>query len=88
MMNNLYWISGMSLVLNNDNACICIIFQATQFDNADRYALATLTVARPGSSTRDLTFLQSHYYAGVLENTPIGSVILTVVTNKPRNKVI
>lgn len=61
--------------------------QASQHDNPDRYALATLTVSRPGTSLRDLQFLQSAYYAGVLENVPLHSVLITAVTNKPRDKV-
>lgn len=61
--------------------------QASQHDNPDRYALATLTVSRPGTSLRDLQFLQSAYYAGVLENVPLHSVLITAVTNRPRDKV-
>lgn len=61
-------------------------FQATQFDNSDRYALATLTISRPGTSLRELQFLQDHYQAGVLENVPLDSVLLTVITNKPKDK--
>jgi len=62
------------------------LFQATQFDNADRYALATLAISRPGTSLRELQFLQDHYQAGVLENVPLDSVLLTVITNKPKDK--
>lgn len=62
------------------------VFQATQFDNSDRYALATLTISRPGTSLRELQFLQDHYQAGVLENVPLDSVLLTVITNKPKDK--
>ncbi|CAB0006050.1 unnamed protein product [Nesidiocoris tenuis] len=59
---------------------------ATQNDNRDRYALATLTVSRPGTSLKELQFLQSHYVAGVLENVPLNSVLLTVITNRHRDK--
>ena len=62
-------------------------FQATQSDNRDRYALATLAVSRPGTSLKELQFLQSHYIAGVLENVPLNSVLLTVITNRHRDKV-
>lgn len=61
--------------------------QATQYDNPDRYALATLTISRPGTSFHDLQFLHSNYYAAILENVPVHSVLLTVITNKPRDKV-
>lgn len=61
--------------------------QATQYDNADRYALATLTISRLGTSLHDLQFLHNHYYAAILENVPVHSVLITVITNKPRDKV-
>ncbi|XP_069687408.1 protocadherin-15 [Periplaneta americana] len=63
-----------------------LVVRATQFDNADRYALATLTVSREGAIPRELQFLQKSYLAGVLENAPVNSILLTVVTNKPRDK--
>lgn len=64
-----------------------VCLQATQYDNPDRYALSTMTVSRPGTSLKDLQFLQSHYYAGVLESVPLNSVLLTVITNRHRDKV-
>ncbi|BES97298.1 CA [Nesidiocoris tenuis] len=63
-----------------------LVVKATQNDNRDRYALATLTVSRPGTSLKELQFLQSHYVAGVLENVPLNSVLLTVITNRHRDK--
>ncbi|XP_066901924.1 protocadherin-15 isoform X1 [Halyomorpha halys] len=63
-----------------------LVVRATQSDNRDRYALATLTVSRPGTSLKELQFLQSHYLAGVLENVPLNSVLLTVITNRHRDK--
>jgi hypothetical protein len=63
------------------------LLQATQYDNQDRYALATLTVSRAGTVPRELQFLQKNYLAGVLENAPVNSILLGVVTNKPRDKV-
>ncbi|XP_001942850.2 protocadherin Fat 4 [Acyrthosiphon pisum] len=65
---------------------VTMVIRATQFDNADRYALATLAISRPGTSLRELQFLQDHYQAGVLENVPLDSVLLTVITNKPKDK--
>nr|CAD7397929.1 unnamed protein product [Timema cristinae] len=63
-----------------------LVVRATQYDNQDRYALATLSVSRPSFPTSDLQFLQKNYLAGVLENVPVQSALLTVVTNKPRDK--
>ncbi|CAH1399286.1 unnamed protein product [Nezara viridula] len=63
-----------------------LVVRATQSDNRDRYALATLAVSRPGTSLKELQFLQSHYLAGVLENVPLNSVLLTVITNRHRDK--
>uniref|UniRef100_A0A1B6C9V6 Cadherin domain-containing protein n=1 Tax=Clastoptera arizonana TaxID=38151 RepID=A0A1B6C9V6_9HEMI len=65
---------------------ITLVVKATQYDNPDRYALTTLTVSRPGTSIRELQFLQSHYLAGVLESVPLNSVLLTVITNKHRER--
>jgi len=63
------------------------MLQATQHDNKDRYALATLTVSRIGAIPRELQFLQKNYLVGVLENAPVNSILLTAVTNNPRDKV-
>ncbi|KAJ9600573.1 hypothetical protein L9F63_026289, partial [Diploptera punctata] len=63
-----------------------LVVRATQYDNPDRYALATLSVNRPGTVPREIQFLQKNYLAGVLENAPINSILLSVVTNKPRDK--
>ncbi|XP_054273277.1 protocadherin Fat 2-like [Macrosteles quadrilineatus] len=63
-----------------------LVVKATQYDNPDRYALSTLTVSRPGTSLKELQFLQSHYFAGVLESVPLNSVLLTVITNRHRDK--
>ncbi|XP_073972027.1 protocadherin Fat 4-like Cad96Ca [Rhodnius prolixus] len=65
---------------------VTLVVKATQSDNRDRYALATLTLSRPGTSLKELQFLQSHYVAGVLENVPLNSVLLTVITNRHRDK--
>ncbi|KAG8264736.1 hypothetical protein J6590_004757 [Homalodisca vitripennis] len=63
-----------------------LVVKATQYDNTDRYALSTLTISRPGTSLKELQFLQSHYFAGVLESVPLNSVLLTVITNRHRDK--
>lgn len=60
--------------------------QATQVDNKDRYALATVTISRKGA-VQALHFLQEVFLAGVLENAPVNSVVITAVTNRPRDRV-
>ncbi|XP_063224193.1 protocadherin Fat 4 [Bacillus rossius redtenbacheri] len=63
-----------------------LVVRATQVDNQDRYALATLTVGRLGAPSSQLQFLQRTWSAGALENSPVGGALLTVVTNRPRDK--
>jgi hypothetical protein len=46
-----------------------------------------LTVSRIGAIARELQFLQKNYLVGVLENAPLNSILLTAVTNNPRDKV-
>lgn len=65
-----------------------VYFQATQYDNADRYALATLTVTRRSAGARrPLRFLQKVYTAAAPEDVPVGSVLLTLTTNRPGDRV-
>ncbi|XP_008203226.1 protocadherin Fat 4 isoform X2 [Nasonia vitripennis] len=70
-----------------------LVIKATQIDNADRYALATVIVSREGSVEDDsangviggrlpVRFVLKDYHASVPENTPPGSVILTAGVNK------
>ena len=64
---------------------VTLIVQATQQDNSDRYSITTLTISRQKSShlSPDIAF-SSHQYTGqVLENMPVDSVVMTLVTNKP-----
>ena len=63
---------------------VTLIVQATQDDNPDRYSITTLTIARdhtvslsPGG---DLRFSRPLYSGQVLENMPLNSVLLTLVT--------
>ncbi|XP_067014510.2 protocadherin beta-6 isoform X2 [Anabrus simplex] len=65
---------------------VTLVITATQYDNRDRYALATLTISRQGAPLAELQFLQSTYTVSALENLPLQSVLLTVVTNRPRDK--
>ncbi|KAK6633404.1 hypothetical protein RUM44_004006 [Polyplax serrata] len=62
-----------------------LVVRATQVDNKDRYALSTVTISRKGA-IQALHFLQKLYIAGVLENAPVNSVVLTAVTNRPRDR--
>ena len=63
---------------------VTLIVSATQQDNPDRYSITTLTIARADSVslTRGghLKFSREVYSGRVLENMPLNSVILTVVT--------
>lgn len=45
-----------------------------------------MTISRKGA-IQALHFLQKLYIAGVLENAPVNSVVLTAVTNRPRDRV-
>lgn len=59
-----------------------IVIRATQLDNRDRYALATLTVS---SRYVDSSVRFSHrvFYLRVSESLPVGSVITTLSNNRP-----
>ena len=58
-----------------------LVIKATQTDNPDRYSLTTLTVSgRFTLSSGEISFLRKLYSSSVLENMPLNSVILTVVT--------
>ena len=64
---------------------LTLIVSATQQDNPDRYSITTLTIATPESFsvTREgrLRFSRETYTGQVLENMPLNSVILTLVTS-------
>ncbi|XP_015835493.1 protocadherin beta-12 [Tribolium castaneum] len=58
-----------------------LVIRATQQDNPDRYALATLTVSREvGNGIR---FLHRIFYIKVPESTPVGATISTFTNNRP-----
>lgn len=67
-----------------------IVIKATQLDNPDRYALATVIVSREGGygavptagGRLPVRFVLKDYHASIPENTPPGSVILTTGVNK------
>lgn len=58
-----------------------LVIRATQQDNPDRYALATLTVAR--ETGKGIRFLHSIFYVKVSEDLPVGSVVGTLDNNRP-----
>lgn len=58
-----------------------LVIRATQQDNPDRYALATLTVSR--RSGNGIRFLQSTFYVRASEGLPPASVIDTFLNNRP-----
>jgi hypothetical protein len=66
---------------------ITLVVRAIQYDNQDRYALATLIVSKAGTSLRELQFSKNEYSVSALENLPVNYVLLTVTTNKPRDLV-
>ncbi|XP_024879634.1 protocadherin beta-11-like [Temnothorax curvispinosus] len=65
-----------------------IVIKATQVNNADRYALATVIVSRedtvgPTAGGRlPVKFVLKNHQTSVPENTPSGSVLLTTGVNK------
>ncbi|XP_046595411.1 protocadherin Fat 4 [Neodiprion lecontei] len=67
-----------------------LVIKATQVDNPDRYALATVVVAREGGLGAGPTaggrlpvrFVLKDYQACIPENTPPGSILLTAGVNK------
>ncbi len=65
---------------------VTLVIKATQFDNPDRYAVATLTVSRGGIYDTELRFLQRSYAVRILENVPLNSVVTTLLTNKPSDR--
>ena len=63
---------------------VTLVVQATQDDNPDRYSVTTLTIARDRSVSLSpggqLRFSRAVYSGQVLENMPLNSVLLTLVT--------
>lgn len=64
---------------------VTLVVRAIQYDNQDRYALATLVLSKAGTSLRELQFSKNEYSVTALENLPVNYVLLTVSTNKPRD---
>lgn len=70
-----------------------MVLQATQVDNADRYALATLSVsrrppaARPPAAARGVRFTRPHYHCTVSEAAAPGTLLATLHTDPPSQHV-
>lgn len=59
-----------------------LVIRATQVDNRDRYALATLTVSSKHMDN-SIRFLHRVFFVRVSETLPPGSVIATLSNNRP-----
>lgn len=59
-----------------------LVIRATQSDNPDRYALATLTVSRDNG--QGVRFLKNVFHVIAPESLPAGSIIATLMNNRPR----
>ncbi|XP_056632949.1 cadherin EGF LAG seven-pass G-type receptor 2-like [Diorhabda sublineata] len=60
---------------------VTLVIRATQQDNPDRYALATLTVSR--YIAKGIKFLHSTFYVRISEALPTGAVVATLSNNRP-----
>lgn len=59
-----------------------LVIRATQMDNRDRYALATLTISSRHMDS-SIRFLHRVFFVKVSELLPVGSVIATLSNNRP-----
>lgn len=67
-----------------------LVVKATQIDNSDRYALATVVLNKPNNNRNDLsslTFVQKKFYMRIREDTAVGNRILALPTNKPEKHI-
>ncbi|CAH1643108.1 unnamed protein product [Spodoptera littoralis] len=62
---------------------ITVVIKATQVDNSDRYALATLGVSRDVARGAGVRFRRRQYGAAVSEAAPPGHTLLTLTTAPP-----
>lgn len=64
---------------------ITLVIKATQHDNPDRYALATLIISRREVKNfgKSLEFIQSVFHTKVREDLGVGSRVLALPTNRP-----
>ncbi|XP_061708283.1 protocadherin beta-16 isoform X1 [Cydia pomonella] len=70
------------------HAPVTVVIRATQVDNADRYALATLAVSRRSGalSRRPVRFTRRAFAARVPEHAPLGTALLTLHTEPPADR--
>ncbi|KAJ8735160.1 hypothetical protein PYW08_014410 [Mythimna loreyi] len=62
---------------------VTIVIKATQVDNSDRYALATLSISRSAARAGGVRFRRRQYSAAVSEATAPGATLLTLHTTPP-----
>ncbi|XP_028157385.1 cadherin EGF LAG seven-pass G-type receptor 2 [Ostrinia furnacalis] len=67
---------------------VTVVVKATQVDNADRYALATLAISRlpTEASVLPVRFARRQYDAAVPEDAPPGTVLATLHTDPPHHR--
>lgn len=88
-------------LIDYDGSTLTLVIKATQVDNKDRYALTTLMISRSENIQRipnnvdsssninkyvNLQFIQPKYEARVREDSPAGSRLLGLPTNKPSER--
>lgn len=77
--------------LVSDRSCINHLgrnfFQATQVDNADRYALATLSAARAAHAAGGVRFARRRLQCRVSEAAAPGALLATLHTDPPAHNV-
>ena len=74
---NLKWFK----VMPRRRCCVDVTFaafQATQSNNADRYATSLLRVSVQAANENAPKFVRKHQVTSLLENAPIGSYVTTV----------
>jgi hypothetical protein len=89
----------IELITPYDSHKTTLVVRATQIDNKDRHTLTTVNIMRGDSFRHDLVpetsntndnryasklqFIQQKHQISVRENTPVGSRILSLPTNRP-----
>ncbi|KAL0849687.1 hypothetical protein ABMA28_011653 [Loxostege sticticalis] len=74
--------------LLKQQAPVTVVIKATQVDNADRYALATLAISRlpTAASVVPVKFARRQYDAAAPEDAPPGTVLATLHTDPPHHR--
>lgn len=74
---------------SNYNLPITLLIHGTQIDNSDRYALTTLQIQFRRTLTKlPIRFIQSNYTVSLLENFPLGQLVLTLRTIRGDSKAL